>query len=120
MVSTCVQLVLVLSQLQTAIINILAMNGTIACAPPFSSRYRGYSKSTPPLVSLSCLSFIVNQTVWSRPALSAVLSQQLLILEMFIITLVTRLLYRRQYEPLPQEECDDNENAKMMSIPASA
>lgn len=39
-------MVLVLSQLQTAIINILAMNGTIACAPPFSSRYRGYSKST--------------------------------------------------------------------------
>uniref|UniRef100_A0A0E9P5F0 Uncharacterized protein n=1 Tax=Anguilla anguilla TaxID=7936 RepID=A0A0E9P5F0_ANGAN len=28
------QLVLVLSQLQSAIINILAMNGTIACAPP--------------------------------------------------------------------------------------
>ncbi|XP_068565906.1 organic solute transporter subunit alpha isoform X2 [Cebidichthys violaceus] len=37
------QLVLILSQLQTAIINILALNGTIACAPPFSSPARGYT-----------------------------------------------------------------------------
>ncbi|XP_060920686.1 organic solute transporter subunit alpha [Labrus mixtus] len=82
------QLVLVLSQLQTAIINILALNGTIACAPPFSGAARGY-----------------------------MLSQQLLILEMFIITLVTRLLYRRQYDPLPEEEHDDNENTKMAPVP---
>lgn len=40
------QLVLVLSQLQSAIINILALNGTIACAPPFSAPARGYSKFT--------------------------------------------------------------------------
>uniref|UniRef100_A0A3B5L9U8 Solute carrier family 51 member A n=1 Tax=Xiphophorus couchianus TaxID=32473 RepID=A0A3B5L9U8_9TELE len=79
------QLVLILSQLQTAIINILAMSGIIACSPPFSSPARGY-----------------------------MLSQQLLILEMFIITLVTRLLYRRQYEPLPEEEPGDNENNKGM------
>ncbi|XP_040921349.1 organic solute transporter subunit alpha [Toxotes jaculatrix] len=85
------QLVLILSQLQTAIINILALNGTIACTPPFSSKARGY-----------------------------MMSQQLLILEMFIITLVTRLLYRRQYDPLPEEEHDDNENTKMVSIPESA
>lgn len=52
-------------------------------------------------------------------SVSAVLSQQLLILEMFIITLVTRLLYRRQYEPLPEEECHDNEHTKMMSMPKS-
>ncbi|XP_030626063.1 organic solute transporter subunit alpha [Chanos chanos] len=77
------QLVLVLSQLQSAIINILAMNGTIACAPPYSSQARGY-----------------------------LMSQQLLILEMFIITLVTRLLYRRQYEPLPDGESD--EESKMV------
>uniref|UniRef100_A0A3Q3FVH7 Solute carrier family 51 member A n=1 Tax=Labrus bergylta TaxID=56723 RepID=A0A3Q3FVH7_9LABR len=83
------QLVLVLSQLQTAIINILALKGTIACAPPFSAAARGY-----------------------------MLSQQLLILEMFIITLVTRLLYRRQYDPLPEEEeHDDNENTKMAPVP---
>ncbi|XP_072234684.1 organic solute transporter subunit alpha [Leuresthes tenuis] len=84
------QLVLILSQLQSAIINILALNGTIACSPPFSSADRGY-----------------------------MLSQQLLILEMFIIKLVTRLLYRRQYEPLPTEEQDNNENTKMVALPSS-
>lgn len=86
------QLVLILSQLQTAIINILALNGTIACAPPFSAAARGY-----------------------------MMSQQLLILEMFIITLVTRLLYRRQYDPLPPDEEEDvNENTKMIMIPQSS
>ncbi|XP_063063467.1 organic solute transporter subunit alpha [Engraulis encrasicolus] len=79
------QLVLVLSQLQSAIINILAMNGTIACAPPYSSQARGY-----------------------------LMSQQLLILEMFIITLVTRLLYRRQYDPLPLTQ-DGSESERMVS-----
>lgn len=53
-------------------------------------------------------------------SVSAVLSQQLLILEMFIITLVTRMLYRRQYDPLPVEDLDDNENTKMVVIPDSA
>ncbi|XP_014838989.1 PREDICTED: organic solute transporter subunit alpha-like [Poecilia mexicana] len=85
------QLVLILSQLQTAIINILAMNRIIACSPPFSSPARGY-----------------------------MLSQQLLILEMFIITLVTRLLYRRQYDPLPEEEPGDNENTKLTTLAVSA
>ncbi|KAG7526330.1 organic solute transporter subunit alpha-like [Solea senegalensis] len=86
------QLVLILSQLQTAIINILALNGTIACTPPFSAAARGY-----------------------------MMSQQLLILEMFIIKLVTRLLYRRQYDLLPEEEeHDDNENTKMVAVPVSA
>ncbi|KAJ8266986.1 hypothetical protein GJAV_G00136920 [Gymnothorax javanicus] len=82
------QLVLILSQLQTAIVNILALNGDIACAPPFSSVVRGY-----------------------------LMSQQLLILEMFIITLVNRLLYRRHYEALPaanQHEKDNAENTKMI------
>ncbi|KAG7484360.1 hypothetical protein MATL_G00048370 [Megalops atlanticus] len=82
------QLVLVLSQLQTAIINILALNGDIACAPPFSSQARG-----------------------------SLMSQQLLMLEMFIITLVTRLLYRRHYDPLPAvnlHEDDNAENAKII------
>ncbi|KAM8881808.1 organic solute transporter subunit alpha [Synchiropus picturatus] len=83
------QLVLVLSQLQTAIINILALNGTIACSPPFSAPVRGY-----------------------------MLSQQLLILEMFIITLVTRLLYRRRYDPIPEEESPVKEDeAKMIEHP---
>ncbi|KAM4718210.1 organic solute transporter subunit alpha [Anableps anableps] len=85
------QLVLILSQLQTAIINILAMNRVIACSPPFSS-----------------------------PARGSMLSQQLLILEMFIITLVTRLLYRRQYDPLPEEETSVSENTKMVALTVSA
>lgn len=80
------QLVLVLSQLQTAIINILALDGTIACAPPFSSQARG-----------------------------SMLSQQMMIIEMFIITLVTRFLYRRTYDPLPTEthECDNNHKSSI-------
>lgn len=85
------QLVLILSQLQSAIINILALNGTIACTPPFSATSRGY-----------------------------MMSQQLLVLEMFIITLVTRLLYRRQYDPLPDEQREINENTKMVAVHMSA
>ncbi|XP_015248059.1 PREDICTED: organic solute transporter subunit alpha-like isoform X2 [Cyprinodon variegatus] len=85
------QMLLIMTQLQTAIINILAMNKVIACSPPFSSPFRGY-----------------------------MLSQKLLILEMFIITLVNRLLYRRQYDPLPEEEPGDNENTKMVEITVSA
>lgn len=84
------QLVLILSQLQTALINILALKGTIACAPPFSAITRGY-----------------------------MISQQLLILEMFIITLVTRLLFRRLYDPLPEEEQDVNEQTKMVAMASS-
>ncbi|XP_029029413.1 organic solute transporter subunit alpha-like [Betta splendens] len=75
------QLVLVLSQLQTSIINILALNGVIACSPPFSSQARG-SK----------------------------LSQQLMIMEMFIITLVNRLLYHRPYDAVLPEERDNPQN----------
>ncbi|GAA6093932.1 organic solute transporter subunit alpha-like [Tachysurus ichikawai] len=80
------QLVLVLSQLQSAIINILSLNGTIACSPPFSS-----------------------------PARGSMLSQQLMIIEMFIITMVTRTLYRRSYEPVKLEpkESENNLNVKL-------
>lgn len=38
------------------------------------------------------------------------MSQQLLIVEMFIITLVTRVLYRRPYDPIP--DADDVEETK--------
>ncbi|XP_006627941.2 organic solute transporter subunit alpha [Lepisosteus oculatus] len=82
------QMVLILSQLQSAIINILAMGGTIACAPPFSSQARG-----------------------------TFMNQQLLIMEMFIITLVTRMLYRRAYDPLDktdEHEEDNKDNAKTL------
>ncbi|XP_060755714.1 organic solute transporter subunit alpha [Neoarius graeffei] len=84
------QLVLVLSQLQTAIINILAMSGTIGCSPPYSSQTRGY-----------------------------LMSQQLLILEMFIITLVTRLLYRRQYDPIPYNDSDEEKNVVLTLSPVN-
>ncbi|KAM9331727.1 organic solute transporter subunit alpha-like [Pholidichthys leucotaenia] len=75
------QLILVLSQLQTSIINILSLDGTIACSPPFSSQARG-----------------------------SMLSQQMMIMEMFIITLVTRSLYRRTYDALPSEEQISKQN----------
>lgn len=78
------QLILVLSQLQTSIINILALDGTIACAPPLSSQARG-----------------------------SMLSQQMMIMEMFIITLVNRFLYRRAYDTLPSEAHDNNQNSKV-------
>ncbi|XP_034463485.1 organic solute transporter subunit alpha-like [Hippoglossus hippoglossus] len=79
------QLILVLSQLQTSIINILALNGTIPCSPPFSS------------------------TAWG-----SMLSQQIMIMEMFIITLVTRCLYRRTYDTLPTEAHDNNHKAETL------
>ncbi|KAK9536678.1 hypothetical protein VZT92_006441 [Zoarces viviparus] len=78
------QLILVLSQLQTSIINILALDGTIACAPPFSSLARG-----------------------------SMLSQQMMIMEMFIITLVNRPLYRRTYDELPSEAHDNDKNGEV-------
>lgn len=78
------QLVLILSQLQTSIINILALDGTIACAPPFSSQARG-----------------------------SMLSQQMMIMEMFIITLVNRFLYRRTYDTLPLEVQENNHNCNV-------
>uniref|UniRef100_A0A8C6PYN6 Organic solute transporter subunit alpha-like n=1 Tax=Nothobranchius furzeri TaxID=105023 RepID=A0A8C6PYN6_NOTFU len=74
------QLVLVLSQLQTSIINILALDGTIACVPPLSSQARG-----------------------------SMLSQQIMIVEMFIISLVSRCLYRRTYDTVPFESHDDEQ-----------
>uniref|UniRef100_A0A667Y2J3 Organic solute transporter subunit alpha-like n=1 Tax=Myripristis murdjan TaxID=586833 RepID=A0A667Y2J3_9TELE len=74
------QIVLILSQLQTSIINILALDGTIACAPPFSSTAR-----------------------------ASMLSQQLMILEMFLITLFTRFLYRRTYDPLPDDTPEEHD-----------
>ncbi|XP_031175846.1 organic solute transporter subunit alpha-like [Sander lucioperca] len=78
------QLILVLSQLQTSIINIVALDGTIACAPPFSSQARG-----------------------------SMLNQQIMIMEMFILTLLNRCLYRRTYETLPSEAHDNDQNSKV-------
>ncbi|KAG6931930.1 solute carrier family 51 alpha subunit, partial [Chelydra serpentina] len=61
------QVLLILTALQPAILSILASSGQIACAPPLSSKTR-----------------------------SQYMSVQLLILETFIITVVTRMYYRKQ------------------------
>uniref|UniRef100_A0A3Q2CU10 Organic solute transporter subunit alpha-like n=1 Tax=Cyprinodon variegatus TaxID=28743 RepID=A0A3Q2CU10_CYPVA len=90
------QLTFVLTQLQTSIINILAANGCIACSPPLSSQYRGFTEI---LQLISCLLFSLS-ILW----VSAVLSQKMLIMEMFIISLFTRYLYRRLYDPVEIEE----------------
>ncbi|KAL2094267.1 hypothetical protein ACEWY4_008986 [Coilia grayii] len=86
------QLVLVLSQLQSTIISILALNWVISCSPPFSPNARG-----------------------------SLLGQQLMIVQMFIITLVTRLLYRRTYEPLDLDhhDSDNAQNNKITLTPAA-
>ncbi|XP_042644585.1 organic solute transporter subunit alpha isoform X2 [Tyto alba] len=78
------QFILILNHLQAAIINILAMQRIIPCAPPLSSSARG-----------------------------AYITQQLLIMEMFLITLMSRVVYRRRYDDLepPEstaEEAEDN------------
>ncbi|XP_067896674.1 organic solute transporter subunit alpha-like [Heterodontus francisci] len=65
---TLYQISFILTQLQAAIINITALAGGIACAPPLSPTARG-----------------------------GYMNQQLLIMEMFIITLLSRIYYRRKY-----------------------
>ncbi|XP_074839478.1 organic solute transporter subunit alpha-like [Carettochelys insculpta] len=74
------QFVLILSQLQAAIISILAIRGIIPCAPPLNSSARG-----------------------------AYMNQQLLIMEMFLITLFSRVVYRKRYDDLELPECTDQE-----------
>ncbi|XP_073213747.1 organic solute transporter subunit alpha-like isoform X2 [Lepidochelys kempii] len=76
------QFVLILSQLQAAIINILALQGIIPCAPPLASSARG-----------------------------AYMNQQLLIMEMFLITLISRVVYRKRYDDLELPECTDQETS---------
>ncbi|CAM2119263.1 organic solute transporter subunit alpha [Caretta caretta] len=63
----CFQVLLILTALQPSILSILQSSGQIACAPPLSSKTR-----------------------------SQYMSAQLLILETFIITVVTRMYYRKQ------------------------
>lgn len=53
-----------------------------------------------------------------KPDISAslcptVLNQQMMIMELFIITLVNRFLYRRPYDPLPPEPDNNDENSKI-------
>ncbi|XP_030055568.1 organic solute transporter subunit alpha-like [Microcaecilia unicolor] len=74
------QFIVILSQLQTAIINILATSGTIACAPPLAASSR-----------------------------ASYMSQQLIIMEMFLITLLSRVFYRKRYDELEHPETADQE-----------
>ncbi|XP_070365209.1 organic solute transporter subunit alpha isoform X1 [Equus asinus] len=76
------QALLILTALQPAIFSVLANGGQIACSPPFSSKIR-----------------------------SQVMNCHLLILETFLITVLTRMYYRRKddkvgYEPFPSPDLD--------------
>ncbi|XP_043347690.1 organic solute transporter subunit alpha isoform X3 [Dermochelys coriacea] len=78
----CFQVLLILTALQPSILSILQNNGQIACAPPLSSKTR-----------------------------SQYMSVQLLILETFLITVVTRMYYRKQddkagYQPFSLPDGD--------------
>ncbi|NXL89840.1 OSTA protein, partial [Alectura lathami] len=75
------QFILILNHLQTAIISILATRRIISCAPPLSSSARG-----------------------------AYITHQLLIMEMFLITLISRVVYRRRYSELEPPECVTGED----------
>ncbi|KAG8450591.1 hypothetical protein GDO86_003022 [Hymenochirus boettgeri] len=80
------QFTVILSQLQTAIINILGTTGVISCVPPLPG-----------------------------PARASYMNQQLLIMEMFLVTLLCRVLYRRQYEEKTffQETKDNLQNRSL-------
>ncbi|NXA00397.1 OSTA protein, partial [Nesospiza acunhae] len=70
------QFIVILNHLQTTIINIFATQKIIPCAPPLSSTARG-----------------------------SYIAQQLLIMEMFLITVISRVVYRRKYHDLEPPEC---------------
>ncbi|XP_053076990.1 organic solute transporter subunit alpha isoform X1 [Acinonyx jubatus] len=76
------QVLLILTALQPSIFSVLANSGQIACSPPFSSKVR-----------------------------SQVMNCHLLILETFVMTVLTRKYYRRKdnkvgYEPFPSPDLD--------------
>ncbi|XP_053313307.1 organic solute transporter subunit alpha-like [Spea bombifrons] len=74
------QFIVILSQLQTSIMNILATVGVISCVPPLPG-----------------------------PSRASYMNQQLLIMEMFLTTMLCRMLYRRKYDtPATDEEIKDN------------
>ncbi|XP_036203354.1 organic solute transporter subunit alpha isoform X1 [Myotis myotis] len=78
------QVLLILTALQPSIFSVLANGGQIACSPPFSSKIR-----------------------------SQVMNCHLLILETFLLTVLTRIYYRRKddkvgYEPFPSPDLDSN------------
>ncbi|XP_004465916.1 organic solute transporter subunit alpha [Dasypus novemcinctus] len=78
------QALLILTALQPSIFSVLASSGHIACSPPFSSKIR-----------------------------SQVMNCHLLIVETFLMTVLTRMYYRRKddkvgYEPFPSPDLELN------------
>ncbi|KAM9319562.1 organic solute transporter subunit alpha-like [Gastrophryne carolinensis] len=71
------QFVVILSQLQTSIINILGTTGVISCVPPLPG-----------------------------PSRASYMNQQLMIMEMFLVAVICRMLYRRRYSNLPATDDD--------------
>ncbi|NXP77313.1 OSTA protein, partial [Ramphastos sulfuratus] len=82
------QFIVILNNVQTTVIKMLATQRIIACAPPLSSSARG-----------------------------AYVAQQLLIMEMFLITLISRVVYRRRYDDLEPPECTAEEAGDKKQIP---
>ncbi|XP_072284034.1 organic solute transporter subunit alpha-like [Pyxicephalus adspersus] len=66
------QFIVILSQLQTSTINILGTVGVISCVPPLPG-----------------------------PSRASYMNQQLMIMEMFLTTVICRMLYRRRYDINP-------------------
>ncbi|KAM8976779.1 organic solute transporter subunit alpha-like [Pelodytes ibericus] len=85
------QFIVILSQLQTSIINILATVGVISCVPPLPG-----------------------------PARASYMNQQLLIMEMFLTTLICRMLYRRNYDTLTDQEANENQQNNTIDLNGKA
>ncbi|OCT91460.1 organic solute transporter subunit alpha [Xenopus laevis] len=88
------QFTVILSQLQTSIINILGTAGVISCVPPLPG-----------------------------PSRASYMNQQLLIMEMFLVTVICRVLYRRRYDDknlLENQETNDNLQNSMMHLNGKA
>uniref|UniRef100_A0A8C0JQY5 Solute carrier family 51 member A n=1 Tax=Canis lupus dingo TaxID=286419 RepID=A0A8C0JQY5_CANLU len=83
------QTLLILTALQPSIFSVLASSGQIACSPPFSSKIR-----------------------------SQVMNCHLLVLETFLMTVLTRVYYRRKdskvgYEPFSSSDLDLTSKSKI-------
>ncbi|OCT94117.1 organic solute transporter subunit alpha [Xenopus laevis] len=85
------QFTVILSQLQTAVINVLGTMGIIGCVPPLPGSSR-----------------------------ASYMNQQLLIMEMFLVTVVCRVLYRRRYDEgenlIENLETNDNLQNSMVYV----
>ncbi|KAM3936385.1 organic solute transporter subunit alpha-like [Leptodactylus fuscus] len=82
----CYQFIVILSQLQTSIINILGTTGVISCVPPRPG-----------------------------PSRASYMNQQLLIIEMFVTTIICRTLYRQRYEEKPAVSDDEETKENLIN-----